>query len=142
MLISCLKPAFCSIFAMRLKTLPQLLSEIFTFFFGFPLLGVRIRVVGGGSSPGKDSEIGFAQAGAGALRAALADAAVDLLEPLMAFTVETPADFVYLFKSADEVTVQLGETAREAWLPMFERRRNEIEAVQQVCGHGSSDTTC
>ena len=61
--------------------------------FGFPLLGVRVRVVGGGSAPGKDAEVGFAQAAASALRSALSQASIDLLEPLMSFTIETPADF-------------------------------------------------
>ena len=62
--------------------------------FGFPLIDARIRVVGGESSPSKDSNLGFVQAASQALRAALAEAAVDLLEPVMAFEIEAPAEFM------------------------------------------------
>ena len=65
--------------------------------FGFPLEGVRIRVVGGGSKPAFDSEAGFVQAGSQALSDALAAAgeqgAVDLLEPVMEFEVSSPEEF-------------------------------------------------
>ena len=61
--------------------------------FGFPLVGARVRVTGGESQPAKDAELAFSQAAAGALRHALAGAPVVLLEPLMAFTIETPAEF-------------------------------------------------
>jgi elongation factor G len=61
--------------------------------FGFPLAGATLHVVGGESRPRLDAEAGFVQAAVGALRAALDDASVELLEPLMAFSVETPAEF-------------------------------------------------
>jgi elongation factor G len=60
--------------------------------FGFPLGGLRIRVVGGESRPGLDAEAGFVQAASQALRAALAGAEVALLEPLMAFEIGAPAE--------------------------------------------------
>jgi len=62
--------------------------------FGFPLVGARIRVVGGGSVPSKDSEQGFTQAAAQALRQAMADAEIELQEPVMAFEIEAPAEFM------------------------------------------------
>jgi len=61
--------------------------------FGFPLVRARVRVVGGESRPRLDAEPAFTQAAAAALRKALEDAEVDLLEPLMAFEVQTPAEF-------------------------------------------------
>ncbi len=61
--------------------------------FGFPLVGARVRVTGGESRPGKDAEMAFAQAAAAALRHALAGSRVVVLEPLMAFTIESPAEF-------------------------------------------------
>jgi elongation factor G len=60
--------------------------------FGFPLTGLLVRVEGGESRPGLDSEAGFAQAASQALRAALAEARVALLEPLMAFEIGAPAE--------------------------------------------------
>jgi len=61
--------------------------------FGFPLAGATLRVVGGESHPRLDAEVGFTQAAVGALRKALESARVDLLEPLMAFTIDAPAEF-------------------------------------------------
>ncbi len=62
--------------------------------FGFPLTGVRIHVSGGESHPDRDSEIGFSQAASAALRAALEEAEIALLEPVMAFEIEAPAEFM------------------------------------------------
>jgi elongation factor G len=61
--------------------------------FGFPLVRARVHVVGGESRPRLDAEPAFTQAAATALRKALDVAEVDLLEPLMAFEVQTPAEF-------------------------------------------------
>jgi elongation factor G len=61
--------------------------------FGFPLLRARVRVVGGESRPRLDAEPAFTQAAALALRKALEDSEVDLLEPLMSFEVQSPAEF-------------------------------------------------
>jgi elongation factor G len=55
--------------------------------------GARVHVVGGESRPRLDAEPAFTQAAATALRKALEAAEVDLLEPLMAFEVQTPAEF-------------------------------------------------
>lgn len=61
--------------------------------FGFPLVDARIRVTGGGSNPQQDSEVAFVQAANQALRKALDTATVELIEPLMAFEIESPAEF-------------------------------------------------
>jgi elongation factor G len=61
--------------------------------FGFPLLGCTIQVVGGQSRDRVDHEGAFVQAAAQALRQALAEARVEILEPVMHFEVETPEDF-------------------------------------------------
>ena len=61
--------------------------------FGFPLLGCSIRVTGGASREKVDHEGAFAQAAAQALRQALGEAEVEVLEPVMAFEVETPEEF-------------------------------------------------
>jgi len=61
--------------------------------FGYPLARVRLRVVGGKSDPRRDAEMAFLQAANQALREALEGAAVRLLEPLMSFEIQTPAEF-------------------------------------------------
>jgi elongation factor G len=61
--------------------------------FGFPLVGGRIRVVGGASHEKNDAEVAFAQAAMFALREALAQAKVLVLEPRMAFEIEAPEEF-------------------------------------------------
>ena len=61
--------------------------------FGYPLVRVRLRVVGGGSDPKRDAELAFTQAANQALKSALDAAQVVLLEPLMAFEIQTPAEF-------------------------------------------------
>ncbi len=62
--------------------------------FGFPLTSLEIEVVGGESHPDRDSEIGFAQAASAALRTAVSEAGVALLEPVMSFEIEAPAEFM------------------------------------------------
>ena len=61
--------------------------------FGYPLARIALRVVGGGSDPRRDAEMAFTQAANQALQSALEAAAVQLLEPLMTFEVQTPAEF-------------------------------------------------
>ena len=61
--------------------------------FGFPLVDAQIVVVGGDSHPQMDSEMAFIQAASQALRKALDEATVELIEPLMSFEIETPAEF-------------------------------------------------
>ncbi|MCY2958684.1 MAG: elongation factor G [Planctomycetota bacterium] len=61
--------------------------------FGHPLVHVAIRIVGGGTDPRRDAEMGFVQAASQALRQALQEAQVGLFEPLMAFEIQSPADF-------------------------------------------------
>jgi elongation factor G len=85
--------------------------------FGFPLVGARIELTRGESRPRLDSEIAFVQASALALREATQGAAIDVLEPVMAFEVETPAEF------GSGVIADLNA------------RRAEIEAVE---GHGAT----
>ena len=62
--------------------------------FGYPLTGLEIEVTGGESRPEIDAEPGFVQAASQALRAALASAEVALLEPVMAFEIGAPSDFM------------------------------------------------
>jgi elongation factor G len=61
--------------------------------FGYPLARIALRVTGGKSDPRRDAEMAFAQAANQALREALEGAAVRLLEPLMSFEIQTPAEF-------------------------------------------------
>jgi elongation factor G len=61
--------------------------------FGFPLAGTSLRMVGGESRPRLDAELGFTQAAVGALRKALEAAHVELLEPLMEFSIDAPSEF-------------------------------------------------
>jgi len=65
--------------------------------FGFPLEGISVRVVGGGSKSGQDTDSGFAQAASLAFSDAIAGATgrgeVDLLEPVMDFEVSSPEEF-------------------------------------------------
>lgn len=60
--------------------------------FGFPLVGCRIRVVGGESCE-RDAEVAFAQAATQALRKAMQSAEVEILEPTMAFDIQVPEEF-------------------------------------------------
>ncbi|MEW6072441.1 MAG: elongation factor G [Planctomycetota bacterium] len=62
--------------------------------FGFPLSGLAIVVTGGETSPERDAEMAFVQAASQALRAALQAAKIALLEPLMAFEITAPAEFM------------------------------------------------
>lgn len=61
--------------------------------FGYPLIGCCVEVLGGATNPRKDAELAFQQAAAIALRDALAEARVRLLEPVMAFEIESPSEF-------------------------------------------------
>lgn len=61
--------------------------------FGHPLVHVAIRIEGGDTDPRRDAELGFVQAASQALRQALQDAQIGLFEPLMAFEIQTPAEF-------------------------------------------------
>jgi elongation factor G len=61
--------------------------------FGFPLVDAHVTVTGGESNPQLDSEVAFVQAANLALKRALDDATVELIEPVMAFEIETPAEF-------------------------------------------------
>ncbi len=62
--------------------------------FGFPLTEVRVTLQGGESHPDSDAEAGFTQAASLALRAAFGAAEMALLEPLMAFSIEAPVEFM------------------------------------------------
>ncbi len=62
--------------------------------FGFPLVHARIRVLRVGSQPGKEPEIGLSQAASQAMRQALGSARIDLLEPVMAFEITAPVEFM------------------------------------------------
>jgi elongation factor G len=62
--------------------------------FGFPMVHARVAVVGGEPSGMRDSDVGYAQAANLALRDAMNDAGIDLLEPLMSFEITAPAEFM------------------------------------------------
>jgi elongation factor G len=86
--------------------------------FGFPLMGLRIEITGGETMPERDSEFGFVQASSAALRAALQDAKMAFLEPLMAFEIEAPPEFMSGIigelnsKRADISDLLVGEATR------------------------------
>jgi elongation factor G len=61
---------------------------------GFPLVQARVRVLRCETRPGAEAEMAYAQVAAMALREALEAARVELLEPLMAFEIQTPPEFV------------------------------------------------
>jgi len=61
--------------------------------FGYPMVRASIRIVGGGTRDGREHEAAFAQAAVVALRQAVQTAAIGLEEPLMAFEIQTPAEF-------------------------------------------------
>jgi elongation factor G len=61
--------------------------------FGYPLVQARVLVSGGESRPQQDSEAGFVQAALMALRQAMGAAQVGILEPVMAFEIQTPSEF-------------------------------------------------
>jgi elongation factor G len=62
--------------------------------FGFPMVHARLAVVGGEPNPARDSDVGYAQAASLALRDAMSAAVIDLLEPVMAFEITAPAEFM------------------------------------------------
>ena len=61
--------------------------------FGYPLTSARVTVTGGESNPRIDAEIAFVMAATTALRHAMQEAEVDLLEPVMRFEIQTPEEF-------------------------------------------------
>ncbi|MBI5017469.1 MAG: elongation factor G [Deltaproteobacteria bacterium] len=61
---------------------------------GHPVVGVRVRLVGGSQRDDQGSEAAFKVAAALALRDALAKGKPALLEPVMAVEVATPAEFL------------------------------------------------
>ena len=95
--------------------------------FGFPMTGLSIRITGGESSPERDTEMGFVQAASQALRAALQGAKIALLEPLMAFEIESPSEFMSGIigelnsKQAEITDVKVGEGTRKVVgrVPLF-----------------------
>lgn len=96
--------------------------------FGYPMVGARIRVVGGRSNPKKDSELGFEQAAAQALREAQAGADVQLLEPVMRFEIQAPDEFASGILSdlagrsaeVDDVSVTGGLRSVSGTVPLIE----------------------
>lgn len=61
--------------------------------FGYPLSRASIRVISAVSKEGQESEVASIQAAISALRQAMPSEGVELREPLMAFEIQTPADF-------------------------------------------------
>ena len=62
--------------------------------FGYPVMGARLRIVSASGEVGADGEAGLVQAAGQALRQALAAAEVVLVEPVMEFEIESPAEFM------------------------------------------------
>jgi elongation factor G len=61
--------------------------------FGFPLVNARIEILAARSRPGREDESGYVQAGIAALRQAMQAGEIVLLEPLMDFRIDAPAEF-------------------------------------------------
>ncbi|MCP3919164.1 MAG: elongation factor G [bacterium] len=61
--------------------------------FGYPIVGGIVRVIGGESHSDRDAEAAFGQAAILAVRAALEKARIVLLEPRMAFDIQSPEEF-------------------------------------------------
>jgi elongation factor G len=61
---------------------------------GYPVVDVKVTLLGGAFHPVDSSELAFRVAAAQAIRAMLADAQPFLLEPVMQLEVVVPADFV------------------------------------------------
>ena len=61
--------------------------------FGFPLVAVRVRVVGAQRQREKESEAGYVMAATLAMRSALREAPASLLEPRMSIEIQTPGAF-------------------------------------------------
>jgi len=62
--------------------------------WGDQLIDVKVRVVGGRCDPDESNEAAFAAAGSRALEAALEEAGLATLEPVMTLTVDAPEEFV------------------------------------------------
>lgn len=63
------------------------------FLAGYPMLNVRITLLGGKDHPADSTELAFEQAGAMAFNAAIEKANPVFLEPIMKLTVTTPDDY-------------------------------------------------
>ena len=61
--------------------------------FGYPLSGAAIRVIEARTKEGKENEAAYVQAAVAALRQAMPAEGVELEEPLMAFEIQTPAEY-------------------------------------------------
>lgn len=62
--------------------------------FGFPLIGVKMTVLGGVSREGESTEVAFRIAAADAFNKALRNAGYQILEPVMKVEITTPDEFV------------------------------------------------
>jgi elongation factor G len=62
--------------------------------FGYPMVSVTIAVLEAEAPADREGELGLSLAASAALRQALQEARVALLEPLMAFEIEAPAEFM------------------------------------------------
>ena len=92
------------------------------FLAGYPLTGVRVRLVDADWRPGLSSEIAFKAASAQAFRQAVERAAPVLLEPVMDVEVVMPEGFV------GEVLGDL--SARDADVQMMEARPGGAQAIR------------
>ncbi|NJN14590.1 MAG: hypothetical protein HC813_02920 [Planctomycetes bacterium] len=84
---------------------------------GYPLIGVRIAIVGGEASETDSTELAFEVAASRALQAAVEKAGRVLLEPLMRVEIRTPNSYV------GEVLGDLNRRAPPFWAPNPRMRR-------------------
>ena len=61
---------------------------------GYPIVRVQLRVIGGAVREGETTELAMSKATDLAFHQAMERAGIDLLEPIMEFEVQTPAEFV------------------------------------------------
>jgi elongation factor G len=82
--------------------------------FGFPLVQGMVRITGGESGE-KDDPAGFAQAATQALREAMGEAEICVLEPMMSFVIEAPEEYVSgIIADLNSRSAALGEVRGEA----------------------------
>jgi elongation factor G len=82
--------------------------------FGFPLVQGMVRITGGESGE-KDDPAGFAQAATLALREAMGEAEICVLEPMMSFEIEAPEEYVSgIIADLNSRSAALGEVRGEA----------------------------
>ncbi|GEB64845.1 elongation factor G [Sinomonas atrocyanea] len=112
---------------------------------GFPVVDIRVTLVGGKTHSVDSSDAAFQAAGALALREAAASARIQLLEPVSAVTISVPADYVGAVMSDLSSrrgrltgTTSAGETTEiSAEVPDAELLRYAVELRGLTAGTGT-----